>query len=107
MLWRPKRVLEDTVTEWGLLVWKLPDGTYIMNGDQEYLSVGPCKIGNPVAVSNMKAAVASMGITVGEPFWLPGFRKVTQSEWEDQMERLIDGKTPDIVDVVRQADGEV
>lgn len=39
---------------------------------------------------------------VGRPKWISGARKVTQTEWEDQMERLQDGKIPDWVDEARQ-----
>jgi hypothetical protein len=100
-LYKPKRKLVDEGTGWGIVLWRLPDGSYVMNG-QDYLSAGPCEVGNVQAEINMRRAAASLGITQGQPFWLPGFRKVSDSEWEDQMERLMDGKIPDPVDLYLQ-----
>lgn len=47
------------------------------------------------------AATYWLGETIGEPFWIEG-RKISDSEWEDQNERLHDGKIPDPVDEMRQ-----
>lgn len=105
MLYKPKRVLVDEGIEWGIVLWQLPDGTYVEDSDGNYLVAGPAKIGNQVAELNMAKAAMSMGIAEGKPFWLPGFRKITNSEWEDQMERLIDGRIPDPVEEYRQAEG--
>lgn len=102
MLLKPKRVLENEFNlDWGVCLWQLPDGTYVMEGDN-HLVVGPCKIGNPIAERNMRSAARSLGITEGKPFWLPGFRVISDSEHDDQMERLIDGKIPDAADLYRQ-----
>lgn len=105
MLYKPKRVLVDEGIEWGIVLWQLPDGTYIEDDDGNYLCAGPCALNNPDAEKNMFRAAANMGVSEGKPFWLPGFRKVTDSEWEDQMERLMDGKVPDPVEAYRQATG--
>jgi hypothetical protein len=96
MIWKPKRVLEDEGMEWGVCLWQLPDGTYLMeNGD--YLVVGEY---------NITRAARSCGVTEGKPFWLPGFRKISDSEHDDQMERLLEGKVPDAADLYRQATGD-
>jgi len=105
-LLKPKRTLVDTDMTWGICLWKLPDGSYIQNNDGDYLSAGPCKVGNLKVEQSMRAAARSCGFEVGKAFWLPGFRKITNSEFEDQMERLMDGKIADPADLYRQATGE-
>jgi hypothetical protein len=101
MLLKPKRVIDDPNMEWGLCLWQLPDGTYVME-DGEYLCAGPAKIGNPKAEYNMTRAARSLGVKEGKPFWLPGFRKISAAEHDDQMERLLEGKIPDPADLYRQ-----
>lgn len=106
MILKPKRTLEDVDTTWGICMWRLPDGTYIQNDDGEYLCAGPTTVGNTKAERNMISAAKSMGVTSGNIFWLPGFRKISQSEWDDQMERLMEGKIADAADLFHQATGE-
>lgn len=40
---------------------------------------------------------------IGKPYWISGARKVTNSEYDDQMERLLDGKVPDWEEEWREA----
>lgn len=101
---KPRRTIDEPDMKWGIVMWQLPNGKYIENSDGEYLTAGPCLIGNRVAERNIRAAARSLGVKEGQPFWLPGFRKVTHDEWADQMERLLDGKIPDLVDLARAAD---
>lgn len=102
-VWKPKRVMEASEEDlaFGICVWQLPDGSYVQDGDGNHLSAQSW-VGNPVMEEKMSRAAKSLGVKEGKPFWLPGFRKITQGEWEDQMERLLDGKVPDAVDIYRQ-----
>src|SRR4051812_20360871 len=97
-LLQPKQIGEFQDEAWGLCLWKLPVGGFIANINDEYLcSQG--KVGDKMIELKMRAAAKNCGVELGEPFWLPGFRKVSQSEWEDQMAELLDGGTPDPVDI--------
>lgn len=106
-LYKPKRVMEvpEDSLAFGICVWQFPDGSYLQDeyGNHFCAQSG---VGNPITESKMRNAVKEMGITEGNILWLPGFRKITNSEWEDQMERLLDGKIPDSVDIYRQANGQ-
>lgn len=105
-LLQPKKTIDYREhVQWGLVLWQLPDGTYLKDDQGRELSAGPCVIGNHKAEINMRHAVRSMGVKGGKPFWLPGFRKVSDNEWDDQMERLMDGKIPDAADLYRQSIG--
>jgi hypothetical protein len=105
MIWTPKRTMEDVDIDWGICLWQLPNKTYVQNSDGDYLSAGPAKIGDVVVETKMRQAAKACYITDGKPFWLPGFRKITNSEWEDQMERLMEGKIADPVDLYMQNEG--
>src|ERR1044072_549929 len=102
MLYRPKRVLESAETGFGVYLWRLPNGSYVMDSKQNYLNC-PSRPNNPIVEAKMRKCAESLGITEGEPFWLPGFRRITDGEWEDQMAELQSGGIPDVVDVWRQS----
>lgn len=102
-LLKPKRTIDEPNLKLGICVWQFPDGRYLQDSDGNYLTAGPALLNHPGINQKMIDAARSCGVTDGRPFWLPGFRKVTHSEWEDQMERLLDGKVPDVVDLYRQA----
>jgi hypothetical protein len=99
---KPKRVIDEPDLKTGICVWRFPDGTYLQDHNGNYLSAGPAMLNNTIVERRMEKAARACGATSGSAFWLPGFRKITHSEWEDQMERLIDGKIPDVVDLYRQ-----
>jgi hypothetical protein len=97
--------IDDVDMKWGVCLWQLPDGTYVME-DGNYLVCGPALIGNKKAEYNMTRAARSCGVTEGKPFWLPGFRIISDAEHDDQMERLLEGKVPDAADIYRQVTGD-
>lgn len=97
----PKRVAEMPNYEFGICLWKLPTGSYIQDRQQNYLNCFG-RIGDKMIEMKMRKAARECGVEGGEPQWLPGFRRVTQGEWEDQMAELQDGGIPDPVDVYRQ-----
>jgi len=97
----PKQRTEHVDVGFGVCVWQMPDGSYVKNTEGDYFCAQG-KIGNLNIEKRMRDAVKHLGITTGKPAWFPGFRKITQSEWEDQMDRFMDGKVPDAVDLYLQ-----
>lgn len=86
---------------YGVCVWEFPDGTCFGNNDGVLSMEGI--IGDKKVEAKMsEAALYWLGENEGRPKWVSGARKVTMDEWEDQNERLLDGKIPDQVDAVRQ-----
>lgn len=77
-----------------LCIWEDEKGRPIINEDREYLCVETPAPFDKAVEERMRKAVASYGIYDGGPRWMPG-RKITNMEWDDQMERLLDGKIPD------------
>lgn len=87
-------------SSWGVCVWRLPDGSFLGDGNG-YLSLEGVRGDKRVEDKMKKAASYWLGDNIGEPTWIEG-RKVSNTEWEDQNERLLDGKIPDPVDEIRQ-----
>lgn len=91
--------------KYGVCVWELEDdtGNFLRQGEY-YLSMEG-KLGDLEVELRMKAAAKyHIGdkVELGRPVWLPGGRKISDMEHDDQMERLLDGKIPDEVDEVKQ-----
>lgn len=92
----------------GVCLWRMPDGAFLGDGDGNFLSVEG-KLNNPILEEKMKkAALSFLGLEAleGKPVWLPGSRQVSDTEYEHQMERMLEGRIPDPVDVYKQLDGK-
>lgn len=86
----------------GVCVWQLEDGSFLGSEDNVFLSMEGV-IGDRRVEERMRLAVLHyMGDDSGSPKWMPGARKVTNDEWDDQKARLLEGKIPDEVDEARQ-----
>lgn len=94
-------VVED---DFGVCVWRMPDGAYLGDGEGRFLSLQG-KLHDPIIEIKMsKAAQYYLGeeAKLGGPLWLPGSRQVTDNEADDQMERLLNGRIPDVADQASQ-----
>lgn len=86
---------------YGVCVWRLPNGSFVGDSDGNYLSLEGVRGDQRVERKMRDAAKYWLGSDIGEPFWVEG-RKVTDDEYDDQSERLRDGKIPDPIDEARQ-----
>ena len=77
------------------LFWQLPDGSFLGNQDGEYLSV-EVNVFDLKEVKKrsklMEQAAAHYGYPEGRTVCITGRKKVTQSEWEDQMAAMEAGE---------------
>ena len=91
-----RQVIADT--GYGLYLWEMPDGRVIADQDGNYLNVP----GRPMDVYRMNELTQFvhnvLQIKEGKPVFFPNRRRVSQGEWEDQMERTLDGKMGDPID---------
>jgi hypothetical protein len=98
----PRKKTVHADVSFGVCVWKMADGSFLKNEEGDYYCLQG-QVGNFNIENRMRESVkTNFGITTGSPAWFPGFRQITKSEWEDQMERLMDGKVPDAVDLYLQ-----
>jgi hypothetical protein len=86
-----KSKIVDSGEPWGVLVWQLPDGKVLGDDQGNILSLEAYR-GDLRARQKMRDAAASYGFPEGETLFMPGRRKLTQSEWEDSMAMMRDGK---------------
>jgi hypothetical protein len=94
-------IVED---EYGVCLWKMQDGSVLGDDDGRFLSLNG-KLNDPLTEAKMlKAARYWIGVEadLGGPLWIPGSRKISDEEYDDQSERLRDGEIPDVVDQVKQ-----
>ena len=84
-------------TNYGLYVWQMPNGAVVADEDRNFLSIAS-KFGDPKRIAELQAAVRACGITIGEPLFIPGARKIDDEEYERQQERLAQGLIPDDYD---------
>ncbi len=91
---RIRRVQE---TQYGVYVWKMPDGSIVQDADRNIMSI-QARENDIIALNKLRAAADFYGVSNGEPLFLPGHRKVTQTEWEEQRARQNAGLLPDIYD---------
>jgi phage portal protein BeeE len=75
---------------WGVLVWQNADGTALSDSEGNVLSMD-CFKGDLEALRKMRVAATHYGSGDGRPAFLPGSRKISQMEWESQMEQFING----------------
>jgi hypothetical protein len=86
---------------YGVCVWEV-DGAYLSDGDG-FLSLEGVIGDHRIEEKMREAAHYWLGVKEGRPKWLPGARKITQDEFDDQNARLLDGKIPDPVEAMRLA----
>jgi hypothetical protein len=75
---------------WGVYVWQCADGRVLANNNGDVLSMNGFK-GDLEAVRKMRDAATALGHGDGKAAFLPGSRKISQSEYEDQMAAYLDG----------------
>lgn len=100
MTLQPKKSIVVPAGSYGVCLWQFDDGTYLGDGEG-YLSLEGI-IGDRRVEQKMRVAARHyLGNNEGKPKWMQG-RKVSNMEYEDQYERLLEGKIPDPVDEVNQ-----
>ena len=83
--------------DWGLYMWRLPDGKLFKNENGEYLNI-PSMYGDLEKISIIKQAAAYYGQPDGTPHFEPGVQRATEEEYQEQVERLAAGEIPSLND---------
>lgn len=77
-------------------VWELPDGTFLSDGDGNHLCMNGMRH-DLHSMTKMREAATYYGYPEGRPRFLEGREKVTQAQWEAQMEAFTEGEDIDTV----------
>lgn len=90
---------------YGIYVWRMPDGAIVSDEDRNFLSIASVE-GDRSSIAAITKAVRYYGITEGQPWFLSGYRKVTDEEYDRQKERMAQGLIPDELDLGAWKDEE-
>ena len=90
-------IQEINETNYGLYVWEMPDGRVVADDELNWLNI-PSVRGDEKKIAQLTQAVRYYGITEGKAVFMPGRRRVTDEEYEEQKMRAALGLTPDPYD---------
>ncbi len=96
-------IKEIQETKYGVYVWEMPDGKIVADDDLNWLNI-PSVQGDLNKVGKLTDAVRYYGIVEGRAVFLPGRRRVTDKEFEEQKMRVKLGLTPDPFDAAALRD---
>lgn len=82
----------------GLYVWELPNGLYLADDEGNLLNI-PSRLGDISRMQKIAKAAASYGFADGKPVFAPGVRRVSDSEQQEQIRRMMNGEIPDEYDI--------
>jgi hypothetical protein len=95
----PNRIKNKKITgiedpfEFGVYAWQMPDGK-VLGKDGDMLNI-PSQKGDIRKMSMIRQYVnKELGILLGEPVFLPGVTRLTETEHDDQMEQMLNGYVP-------------
>lgn len=98
-----RRVVRDDVFDWGVYAWRMPDGKVLGNDQGDMLNI-PSMKGDITKQRMLQNYVNhELGIFKGEPYFMEGVMRLTEDEHQDQMQQMLEGKTPDL-DIATLAD---
>lgn len=89
-----REVQED---EHGLYIWMTDDGRRVADENGNTMNI-PSKKGDLDKIEKLRQAARYYGVPGGKPVFLASRRRVTESEYEHQLERLEAGLVPDPLD---------
>lgn len=94
-----KNVQHIEEVPWGCWLWRMPDGSFVADDDNNFLRLFGTK-DNEKQKQLMRDFVRSeFGITDGKPFFMSGVRPVDDEEYQHQKQRLEWGLIPDPLDI--------
>ena len=91
-----KQIIEEA--DWGLYVWKMPGGAYVMDEERNFLNIAARK-GDLNKIKILQdAAKYWTGTDEGAPEFWSGHRQIDDEEFERQKQRAEWGLIPDELD---------
>lgn len=87
----------------GVYVWRCADGEYLGDSEGRLLSVNSV-VGDREKIEAIRKVAANLGYGEGEAVFWSGNRKVTDEEFEEQVDRQKSGLVPDPYDIAAMED---
>lgn len=92
------KIRQVSETNLGIYVWQLPNGDFIMDEEFNVLSITAMR-GDISAMAKITDAARYLGFSEGRPLFAEGYRKISDTEWQEQNARFKLGLTPDPYDI--------
>jgi hypothetical protein len=90
-------VVEESI--YGLYIWLTAEGAVVTDDEGNYLNIEAMK-GDERKIKLLEEAAKSMGVPEGgKATFMSGYRRVSDEEYEYQMQRLEWGLIPDELDI--------
>lgn len=83
---------------YGVYVWFMPDGRVVKDEEGNFLNI-PAMRGDKERIGLLVKEARNLGLHEGRPVFVSGQRRVTDEEYEEQLQRMKFGLTPDPWDV--------
>ena len=88
----------DKGYDWGIYVWKRANGKWFTDGSGNILNI-PSMKGDISKLSELKQAASYYGEPDGEPVFFAGLSRVTDEEYNEQLDRMKEGLIPNLNDL--------
>ena len=89
----PKHKISEVKPDvnWGLYMWKLPNGRLFKDGDGNYLNI-PSRKHDLAKISEVRKAATYYGQPEGTPHFEPGVSRATEEERKEQEDMMAAGE---------------
>ena len=100
---KTKMSVVENQSNWGVYVWKLPDGNILGDTNKNIMNI-PATRHDLAAISAITQAARHYGFPEGEAYFMGGQRRVTDEEYSEQVDRMKQGYIPSETDIGAWAD---
>jgi hypothetical protein len=91
-------LVEPTGYGWGTYVWKKSNGKWFTDGQGNVLNI-PANKGDESQIQKLRDAAAYYGEPDGEPIFFPGTSRISDEEYSEQKDRMMQGLIPSMNDL--------
>ena len=88
----------DKMYDWGIYVWKKQNGKWFTDGQGNILNI-PAMKGDITKIAELRKAAAYYGEPDGEAVFFAGLSRVTDEEYSEQKQRMLEGLIPNMNDL--------
>lgn len=87
---KPKLSVVRDNSNFGIYVWRLPDGSIFTDEDRNVLNI-PSERGDITKMAEIRNAASHYGQPDGEAVFIPGVGRVSEEEYQQDVERMNSG----------------
>lgn len=95
---KSKITVIDKMYDWGIYVWQRENGKWFTDGEGNILNI-PAMKGDISKIAELRQAAAYYGEPNGQAIFFPGLSRVTDEEYSEQKQRMLEGLLPNMNDL--------